>query len=77
MRPVLSMPGSPYDKIGQVLSMNLSKLPECMIKVATSDISDSLKDIIIRDDEEIVSFYVTSLYTNVPVVESISVCADL
>ena len=77
MRPVLSMPGSPYDKIGKFLSMYLSKLPECMIKVSTSDISDSLKDIIIRDDEEIVSFDVTSLYTNVPVVESISVCADL
>ena len=59
------------------LHMYLSKLPEGMIKVATSDISDSLKDIIIRDDEEIVSFDVTSLYTNVPVVESISVCADL
>jgi len=77
MRPVLSMPGSPYYKIGQYLSMFLGKLPECMIKVSSSDISESLKHINIRDDEELVSFDVTSLYTNVPVVESISVCADL
>ena len=31
----------------------------------------------LEDDEELVSFDVVSLYTNVPVLESINVCADL
>ena len=38
---------------------------------------DSLKTVKLEEDEVIVSFDVTSLYTNVPVREAIDVCADL
>ena len=38
---------------------------------------NSLKIVKLEEDEVIVSFDVTSLYTNVPVREAIDVCADL
>ena len=76
-RPVLSMPGSAYHKIGDQVAQWLSTVPECGINTSTRSISSTLKDIQLEDDEEIVSFDVSSLYTNVPVMEAINVCADL
>ena len=55
----------------------LSVVPECGINTSTKTISDLLNDIQLDEDEEIVSFDVSSLYTNVPVMEAINVCADL
>ena len=40
-------------------------------------ISDKLKDVQLEEDEELVSFDVSSLYTNVPVMEAIDVCTEL
>ena len=40
-------------------------------------VSDSLKSVELDDDEEIISFDVSSLYTNVPVMEAIDVCTKL
>ena len=37
-------------------------------------VSDSLKNVQLNEDEELVSFDVTSLYTNVPVMEAINIC---
>ena len=77
MRPVLSMPGSAYHKVGQQVVKWLSHVPECKINTSTKIICDSLNGIHLSHDEELVSFDVTSLYTNVPVKEAIEVCADL
>ena len=77
MRPVLSMPGSAYHKIGKQIATWLSVVPECLINTSTKKICDSLKDIKLKPDEELISFDVSSLYTNVPVKEAIEVCADL
>ena len=77
VRPVLSMPGSAYHKIAQQLTGWLQVVPECRINSSTKSISDSLRDITLQNDEELVSFDVTSFYTNVPVEEAIQVCADL
>jgi len=77
VRPVLSMPGSVYHKIGNQVAEWLSVVPECKINSSTKSISDKLSDICLNEDEEIISFDVVSLYTNVPVLESINVCADL
>ena len=77
MRPVLSMPGSPYYKIGKYLSKFLEKLTECNINCSTEEISGFIGGIHPEDTEEIISFDVSSLYTNVPVEESVQVCADL
>ena len=52
-------------------------MPECQINSSTKQISDQLSSHELADDEELVSFDVSSLYTNVPVIESINVCADL
>ena len=38
---------------------------------------DSLKETKLKPDEQLVSFDVKSLYTNVPVKEAIEYCADL
>ena len=71
------MPGSTYHKIGDQVAEWLSTVKECQINSSTKTISDSLKDVQLEEDEEIISFDVSSLYTNVPVTEAIEVCADL
>ena len=77
MRPVLSMPGSTYHGVAQVVSNWLSVVPECQINCNTKTICDTLKDVNLEEDESIVSFDVSSLYTNVPVMEAIERCEDL
>ena len=77
VRPVLSMPGSSYHKIGIQIAEWLSKVKECQINSSTKKIADSLKDIHLEEEEEVVSFDVSSLYTNVPVNEAIEYCADM
>ena len=77
MRPVLSMPGSVYYNIAKQVASWLSHVPECQINCSTKEVCDTLSTVKLEDDEELVSFDVVSLYTNVPVLESINVCADL
>ena len=77
LRPVLSMPGSAYHKIARQVTEWLSVVDECKINSSTQSISESLRSIQLDEDEVIVSFDVTSLYTNVPVKEAIDVCSDL
>ena len=77
LRPIVSMPGSAYHKIAKKVAWWLSRVPECTIQTSTKKVADSLKDIVLSEDEELISFDVTSLYTNVPVIESIEYCADL
>ena len=77
VRPVLSMPGSAYHKIGLKVAEWLSVVPECGINTSSKKIADSLNNIELEENEEIVSFDVTSLYTNVPLTEAIQVCADM
>ena len=77
MRPVLSMPGSPYHNIGLQVAEWLSQVPECRINSSSTSVCDSLKTIQLDEQDEVVSFDVSALYTNVPVVEAIETCADL
>ena len=44
---------------------------------STKSVADSLKEVNLEEDEVIVSFDVSSLYTNVPVQEAIDTVADL
>ena len=76
LRPVLSMPGSPYYNIAETVTKWLSVVPESKSQCTSKKISDQLKDITLDDDEVLVSFDVVSLYTNVPVVEAIQEAAD-
>ena len=71
------MPGSSYQKIGLQVAEWLKPVPEFQINSSTKVIADSLNSIRLEEDEELVSFDVSSLYTNVPVLEAIDVCTDL
>ena len=44
LRPVLSMPGSPYYNIGKFLSQYLARVPECNIQTSTEEISNKIKN---------------------------------
>ena len=68
------MPGSAYHKVGKKVAEWLSVVPECNNKSSTRSLSDSLKNVQLNEDEELVSFDVTTLYTNVPVMEAINIC---
>jgi len=61
------MPGSAYHKIATQVADWLKVVPECNINTSSKSISDNLKDIKLGENDEIVSFDVKSLYTNVPV----------
>ena len=71
------MPGSSYFKIATQVSEWLSVVDECRINSSTKLISDSLPNLHLDENREIISFDVTSLYTNVPVQEAIDDCSDL
>ena len=68
----MSMPDSAYFKIASIVAWWLSQIPECPFNSSTKTICDSLKDVKLEEDEDVVS-----LYTNVPVNEAIQVAADL
>ena len=72
------MPCSAYHTIGCKVAEWLAKVPECQINTSTRKIADALKNIRLdeEEEEEIVSFDVSSLYTNFPVVEAIDACAE-
>ena len=76
LRPVLSMPGSPYFNVAEVVTQWLSVIPESKSQCSTKKIADQLKDITLDEGEVLVSFDVVSLYTNVPVMEAIQEAAD-
>ena len=76
LRPVLSIPGSPYQKTAQQVTKWLSVVPESKINSSTQKTVDSSKRTTLEPDEVIISFDVTSLYTNVPIKEAIQEAAD-
>ena len=71
------MPGSVYHPIANLVTEWLNVVEECQINTSSKKIADSLKSVKLEEDEEIISFDVVSLYTNVPVQEAIDTCADL
>ena len=77
VRPVLSMPGSAYHNVATYVAKCYKVVPECQINASTKLICDKIKSVKLEEDEEMISFDVVSLYTNVPVMEAIQVCTDL
>ena len=77
LRPIVSMPGSPYQRVAKQVAAWLSLVPECNINTSTDKVAKQLQSTVLSEDETLISFDVTSLYTNVPVKESIQICADL
>jgi len=76
LRPVLSMPGSPYHKVAQQVADWLAIVPEAQINSSSKKVCDSISSVILDEEEVIVSFDVSSLYTNVPVQEAIQLAAE-
>ena len=70
------MPGSPYYKVAEKVTKWLSIVPEWKINCSTMKTVDQLKDVTLDPDEVLISFDVSSLYTNVPVNEAIEEAAD-
>ena len=77
MLPVLSMPGSAYCRVANEDSKWLSVVDECNINSSTEKISKLLPEIALNSNEELISFDVKSLYTNVPLHEAIDDCSNL
>ena len=76
IRPVLSMPGSPYHKIAQKVTKWLPVVPESKLNSYTQKTVGSLKRTTLQTDEVIISFDVTLLYAHVLVKEAIQEAAD-
>ena len=77
MRPVLSMPGSPYYKLATKVTEWLSVLSESKINASTKHVVEDIKGLVLEEDEILISYDVQSLYTNVPAEEAILDAADL
>ena len=76
VRPVLSMPGSAYYKVAKQVADWMSVIPEAQINSSSKKIADQIKTLELNDEEQMVSFDVSALYTNVPVNEAIKLAAD-
>ena len=74
---LIDMPGSVYHPIAEQVTEWLKVVPQCQINTSTKKIADKLSTIELEENEEIISFDIVSLYTNVPVEEAIEVCTDL
>ena len=76
VRPVLSMPGSPYYKVAKQVADWLAMIPEAQINCSSKSIVDQLQSLQLDEEEVMISFDVSSLYTNVPVKEAIAQAAE-
>ena len=77
LRPIVAFPGSAYEPVAKKIAHWLSFVPECRINTSSDKIAKELSSNKLSDNQSLISFDVVSLYTNVPVKESIKVCADL
>ena len=75
LRPIVSIPGTSYHKIGKFKSHWLDKIPENKIETSTSSLKNDITKIKLDADERLVSFDVSSLYTNVSVAEAIEMAS--
>ena len=70
------MPGLLYYKVAKKITEWLSVIPESKINNSSKQTVDNLKNISFDHGEVVISFDVTSLYTNDPVKEAIFKAAE-
>ena len=70
LRPVLSLPGSAYERPNKWLAKLFDKVPGANFETSTSKIAETLGSIHMDIDETIFSMDVKSLCINVPVGEA-------
>ena len=79
LRPVISFPGSAYHNLAKYLSKILKPIKESQINCSVNDVINDLNDLSpnVLSNKVLASFDVVSLFTNVPVMESIKLAVDL
>ena len=77
LRPIVSMPGSVYDRLGQALAQLVSKLPQAQIACDTKRVANRLRKTELDENEQFVSLDVSSLFTNVPLRETVKLAVEL
>ena len=77
VRPILSMPGSQYENLSKAVADILKRLPEAGIRTDKKEVLKTVQTTMLEDDEIMVSLDIESLFTNVPLTESINYTADL
>ena len=77
MRPVVSMIGTPEYELAKFLDSYIKpNIPKDFMLTSTSEFIDKLKLCSLRGNETMVSFDVSSLFTNVPLMETIDIVVD-
>ena len=77
LRPVLSIPGSCYHKVNKFLTPFFQKIEQANIETNTKDARKILEPKKLEKNQQILSLEVKSLYTNVPVNETINIALRL
>ena len=75
--PVLSLPGSCYEKLTKSLNTFFNDIKEGQIETSSEKIKGTLREVQNADDERLVLLDGKSLYTNVPVEEAIQLAVQL
>ena len=76
LRPVLSLPGSTCDRLNMWLTKFFDKVPGANIETSTEGMRQRLEQIALESNEIIFSMDVKSLYTKVPVHDSIELVCE-
>ena len=77
LRPVLLLPGSSYDNCNEVRANFFDNIDGANIETITEDIRETIENIAPDPDETIISLDVKSLYTNVPLNQTVEIALQL
>ena len=77
LRPVLSLPGSCYENLTNELAKLFDQVVGAGLETSTEKVRNSIAAAELDRDEVMISLDVKSLYTNVPVDESIALAGEL
>ena len=78
IRPIVSCSGTPLENLSKYIAGVLKQYIKKRGHAKNSkEFSEFIRDIEIEDDEMMISFDVTSLYTNVPIKDSLKIISDL
>ena len=79
LRPIIDQTGTCYYKTGKVISKYLKPLTKNEFVISnTQDFPAMLNNVPISEDEEDVSYHVESLFTNIPLKDTIDfICEEI
>ena len=73
LRPVLSVPGSSYENLHEMLAKFFDNIDGANIETNTKQARETIENIALDPDETIISLDVKRLYNNVPLKEAIEI----